>query len=74
MDQVEFCSASRPGGTTRDGYAAEDSRATTPDRAKYAAEDSHAVAALYERRVLQNSIGPPSPGQTRRFQNQNPGV
>ncbi len=24
--RVEFCSASRRGGTTRDGYAAEDSR------------------------------------------------
>ncbi len=31
MVQFEFCSAGVP---TRDGYAAEDSRATTPDRAK----------------------------------------
>ncbi len=34
VGQFEFCSASRLGGTTRDGYAAEDSRATTPHRAK----------------------------------------
>ncbi len=59
VSEVEICSASRQGGTTRDGYAAEDSRATIPDRAKPAPrfKPAHYPAPKYSRHLTYHAVG-----------------